>query len=121
MSQQIIRPNRTQSATIFSDSCPNRIYDKYFFHRRYLTVQISVKTMKSFDRKYLCRMMKVGKNIRHLSLHELEEYFAGMGEKSFRAKQVYEWIWQKAALSFADMTNLSKTLRQQLGADFTLT
>jgi 23S rRNA (adenine2503-C2)-methyltransferase len=76
--------------------------------------------MKSFDRKYLCKMIKAAKNIRHLSLHELEEYFAGIGEKSFRAKQVYEWIWQKAALSFADMTNLSKALRQQLGANFTL-
>ena len=60
------------------------------------------------------------KNIRHLKLNELEEYFENIGEKKFRAKQVYEWVWQKGALSFADMTNLSKQLRQQLGETFTL-
>lgn len=42
-----------------------------------------------------------------------------MGEKKFRARQVYEWIWQKKAMSFADMTNLSKDLRQHLGETFT--
>jgi 23S rRNA (adenine2503-C2)-methyltransferase len=62
----------------------------------------------------------VQKNIRHLNLNELEKYFESLGEKKFRAAQVYEWIWQKGALSFADMTNLSKQLRQQLGESFTL-
>lgn len=60
------------------------------------------------------------KNIRHLSLQDLEEWFETIGEKKFRAKQVYEWLWQKGAASFADMTNLSKQLRQQLGEHFTL-
>ena len=70
---------------------------------------------------YLCRLMKkIQNNIRHLSLAELEQYFEEMGEKKFRAKQVYEWIWQKQAMSFADMTNLSKDLRQKLGETFTL-
>lgn len=70
---------------------------------------------------YLYRLMKkIQNNIRHLSLAELEQYFEEMGEKKFRAKQVYEWIWQKQAMSFADMTNLSKDLRQKLGETFTL-
>src|SRR3954470_1466415 len=60
------------------------------------------------------------RNIRHLSQQDLEKYFETLGEKKFRAKQVYEWIWQKGALSFADMTNLSKELRQKLGEKFTL-
>lgn len=60
------------------------------------------------------------KNIRHLSLTEIEQYFEELGEKKFRAKQVYEWLWQKGARSFADMTNLSKELRQRLGDTFTL-
>jgi 23S rRNA (adenine2503-C2)-methyltransferase len=64
--------------------------------------------------------MKDNKNIRELSLQQLEEYFENMGEKKFRAKQVYEWLWQKQAMSFADMTNLSKDLRQKLGEEFTL-
>ncbi len=65
-------------------------------------------------------MKKTVTNIRHFSLAELEEYFEELGEKKFRAKQVYEWIWQKHAMSFADMTNLSKDLRQKLGENFTL-
>ncbi len=58
------------------------------------------------------------KNIRHLSLSELEEYFGSIGDKKFRAKQAYEWIWQKHAHSFEEMTNLSKELRQRLADDF---
>ncbi|MFI5185696.1 MAG: 23S rRNA (adenine(2503)-C(2))-methyltransferase RlmN [Chitinophagales bacterium] len=77
--------------------------------------------MKSLNQRYLCEMQKTAqKNIRHLKLNELEQYFETLGEKKFRAKQVYEWIWQKGALSFADMTNLSKQHRQQLGESFTL-
>lgn len=59
-------------------------------------------------------------NIRQLALTELEEYFKNMGEQKFRAKQVYEWLWLRGAQSFADMTNLSKELRQKLGEHFTL-
>ena len=64
-------------------------------------------------------MKKTQQNIRHLTLPDLEKYFEEMGEKKFRARQVYEWIWQKKAMSFADMTNLSKDLRQHLGETFT--
>ncbi len=58
------------------------------------------------------------KNIRELSLQELEEFFESINEKKFRTKQVWEWLWQKHAHSFADMTNLSKELRQKLGENF---
>ena len=57
-------------------------------------------------------------NIRHLSLSELEQYFEALGEKKFRVKQVWEWLWQKHAHSFDDMTNLSKELRQSLAGHF---
>src|SRR3984885_13127970 len=60
------------------------------------------------------------KNIRHLSLSELESYFETLGEKKFRAKQVYEWLWQKHAHTFEDMTNLSKELRHQLTEQLSL-
>ncbi|MGV3528324.1 MAG: 23S rRNA (adenine(2503)-C(2))-methyltransferase RlmN [Flavisolibacter sp.] len=59
-------------------------------------------------------------NIRHLSFADLENFFVAMGEKKFRTKQVWEWLWQKNARSFADMTNLSKELRQKLGENFSL-
>ncbi len=58
------------------------------------------------------------KNIRQLSLSAMEAYFEDLGEKKFRAKQVYEWIWQKHAHSFEDMTNLSKELRAKLAQFF---
>jgi 23S rRNA (adenine2503-C2)-methyltransferase len=60
------------------------------------------------------------KNIRHLSLSELEGFFESAGEKKFRAGQVWEWLWQKGVRSFNDMTNLSKELRQKLGENFYL-
>jgi len=60
------------------------------------------------------------KNIRHLGLNELEKYFAESGEKKFRAKQVWEWLWQKNAHSFEEMTNLSKELRVKLAENFSL-
>ena len=64
--------------------------------------------------------MNVQKNIRTLSLEELTQYFATLDEKKFRAKQVWEWLWQKHAQSFEDMTNLSKELREILSKNFIL-
>ena len=64
-------------------------------------------------------MKKEKKNIRHLSLEELEVFFAGLGEKKFRAKQVYEWLWLKPVQRFEDMTNVGKELRQHLADTFT--
>jgi 23S rRNA (adenine2503-C2)-methyltransferase len=60
------------------------------------------------------------KNIRQLNLSELEQYFETLGEKKFRAKQVYEWLWLKQAHSFEAMTNLSKDLRAKLTENFSL-
>lgn len=70
---------------------------------------------------YLCSFMKTTqRNIRTLSQKDIEEYFETLGEKKFRATQVYEWIWQKQAQSIDGMTNLSKELRNKLKEDFTL-
>lgn len=60
------------------------------------------------------------KNIRHLSFNELEQWFVETGDKKFRAKQVWEWIWLKQAKSFETMTNLSKDLRAKLTQHFSL-
>lgn len=59
-------------------------------------------------------------NIRHQSQQDLETYFESIGEKKFRIKQVQEWIWQKHAHSFEDMSNLSKELRTKMAANFSL-
>jgi len=63
---------------------------------------------------------KVKLDIRLLSKAEILEWFLAMGEKKFRAKQVYEWLWQKGAHSFQEMTNLSKALREKLEANFVI-
>ena len=66
---------------------------------------------------YLCKM--AGKqNIRHLTLAELEQYLLSIGEKKFRAKQVYDWLWLKPVQDFDAMTNISKELREKLSAKF---
>ncbi len=60
------------------------------------------------------------KNIRQLNLSDLEQYFEALGEKKFRTKQVYEWLWKKHAHNFEEMTNLSKELRTKLADNFSL-
>ncbi len=52
------------------------------------------------------------------SLDELKEYLNSIGEKPFRAKQIYEWLHQKLVESFDDMTNISKNLKEKLNNDF---
>ena len=52
-------------------------------------------------------------DIKSLRLEELKEEFAQMGEKAFRAGQMYQWMHQKLARSFDEMTNLSKDFREK--------
>jgi len=75
-----------------------------------------VPESRSYSRnvKYLCRM----KNLRNSTLAELETLFQDWGEPKFRAKQVYEWIWNKHAGNINDMSNLPKGLREKLAAEF---
>ncbi len=68
---------------------------------------------------YRC-MIKDHVDIRTLSLPALEAWFIEQGEQKYRAKQVYEWLWQKSALDFGAMTNLSKGLRTKLEESFVI-
>ena len=65
-------------------------------------------------------MKSTVRNIRHLGLADIEAYIESIGEKKFRAKQVYEWLWLKPVRSFDEMTNISKELRLQLSQQFSL-
>lgn len=65
-------------------------------------------------------MIAAKKDIRALSLDEIKEYFVSAGEKAFRAKQVYEWLWQKSARGFDEMSNLPAALREHLKEHFTI-
>ena len=67
--------------------------------------------------------MNITKNkidIRSLDLPKLQEHFARMEEKGFRAKQVYEWLWKKSCFSFNEMSNISKELRSKLDENFVI-
>ncbi|QBR13706.1 23S rRNA (adenine(2503)-C(2))-methyltransferase RlmN [Sphingobacterium sp. CZ-2] len=59
-------------------------------------------------------------DIRSLSLAQLKDALVEMGEQGFRAKQIYEWLWQKSCTDFDDMSNLSKPLRDKLKERFAI-
>lgn len=54
------------------------------------------------------------KDIKSFTLEELKKELVEMGEKPFRAAQIYEWMHKKLVRSFDEMSNLSKSLREQL-------
>jgi len=60
------------------------------------------------------------KDIRALTKEQLQEFFVAQGDKSFRGSQVYEWLWNKSAHSFEDMTNISKATRQMMEDNFVI-
>ena len=60
------------------------------------------------------------KDLKSLNLEQLTEELLSIGEKKFRAKQVYSWIHEKLVDSFDEMTNLSKDLREKLKSNYTL-
>lgn len=52
-------------------------------------------------------------NLRDLTIEELKDFLVELGEKPFRAKQIFSWIY-KGVENFDEMTNLSKDLREKL-------
>lgn len=57
-------------------------------------------------------------DIRKLDRTALENAIISMGEPKFRAKQVWQWLWQKSVGDFESMTNLSKNLRDKLSESY---
>ena len=60
-------------------------------------------------------------DIKSLNLEELTAFVESLGEKKFRAKQIYEWIHRKHVASFSEMTNISAALIEKLNQNCTLT
>jgi len=56
-------------------------------------------------------------NLKGLTLSELEAYALALGEKSYRGKQLFTWLYTREASTFAGMTTLSKALREKLSAE----
>ncbi len=65
-------------------------------------------------------MSTLKKDIRALTKEQLRDFFVGQGDKAFRGNQVYEWLWQKSAHNFDDMTSLSLSTRQMLEEHFVI-
>jgi 23S rRNA (adenine2503-C2)-methyltransferase len=65
-------------------------------------------------------MTATKKDIRAYSSEELQEFFKEQGDKAFRGKQVYQWLWNKGIHQFDKMTNLSKETRAFLDEHFTI-
>ena len=61
------------------------------------------------------------KDIKSMTPEEVTEELAALGEKSFRAKQLYEWMHVKLAKGFDDMSSLSKGLREKLREIYSFT
>jgi len=59
-------------------------------------------------------------NIKDLSFTEFEAYLVERKQPAYRAGQVWQWLYQKRAVSFAEMTNLSVSLREQIAKDFAI-
>ncbi len=53
-------------------------------------------------------------DIKSMNLQQLQVFVEQLGEQKFRAKQLYQWMHQKLALEFGEMTNLSKSFREKL-------
>ena len=60
------------------------------------------------------------RNIYDLSLNELEDYFVGIGDKKFRATQIYEYLYKKRVNTFDDMKNIGKSIVNHLKDNFVM-
>ncbi len=69
---------------------------------------------------YFCIVEIKKKDIRALTKEELRQFFESQGDKAFRGNQVYEWLWQKGAHTFEDMTNISLETREMLDAHYAI-
>jgi 23S rRNA (adenine2503-C2)-methyltransferase len=59
-------------------------------------------------------------NLRNFDLEEIRNFLKDLGEPPYRGDQVYHWITCKAAISFDEMSNLPKILREKLDKTFSL-
>ena len=60
------------------------------------------------------------KNIKDYTLEDLKEEFINLGEKPYRAQQVFEWIYKENVTCFDEMTNLSIDLRAKLEENYNI-
>jgi len=67
---------------------------------------------------FICREIFLEMDIREVSSEQLQEFMNQHGEKSFRVKQLQEWLWKKNVISFDEMLNIPKNLQEKLRENF---
>ena len=60
-------------------------------------------------------------SIYSIRLDQLEEYMISIGEKKFRAKQIFDWLYKKRVTDFSEMKNIPKSLQEKLKDEFEIT
>lgn len=61
-----------------------------------------------------------GRDIKNFTEPELKEFLASLGEKPYRAAQIFDWVFNQSVKSFDEMTNLPQSLREKLSAECTV-
>jgi 23S rRNA (adenine2503-C2)-methyltransferase len=64
--------------------------------------------------------MNIKKDIREIALSDLRDIFTSANEKPYRAEQVHDWLWNKSATSFEEMSNLPAQVRDWLSEKFVI-
>lgn len=78
-----------------------------------MKMEIAFSTMQFSKR---ARMI----NLYNFSLNKLEEHFIELGEKKYRATQIFKWMYEKRATTFDEMTDVSKKFRDILNEKYSL-
>ncbi|MGH2575682.1 MAG: 23S rRNA (adenine(2503)-C(2))-methyltransferase RlmN [Ignavibacteria bacterium] len=65
--------------------------------------------------------IKSGTFLLDLSFNQLNKFVKNLGESSFRAKQIWEWVYKKSARSYDEMTDLPKKLREKIKSEISFT
>lgn len=77
--------------------------------------------METTVKKQKKQLEKKNPSIYSLQLHEMQEWLKEQKEPSFRAGQIFDWLYKKRVKTFEDMSNLSKGLREKLSNSFDIT
>ena len=79
---------------------------------------VFTQTILPLFQEFFKKIIFLKKDLRTLSQLELEELFNSLNQPKFRAKQLYDWLWNKGLSNILEMTNLPKELREHLNTDF---
>ena len=86
----------------------------------FINLSITGIELENSKNHWLLRNFVAMRDIRKVSLESLTQWVVDSGEKKFRAKQIWEWLWVKSAVSFEDMSNLPKGFREELKKEFSI-